>query len=113
MNNPLKYPAGEFTQAELAVANGMEKIDVYLPMKEAVGKGILIKTGTRPQSSGRGKPSNLYQVADPNAPVPVPAPLPTQTIVETPPIQSTPYIETSPVTLVPQTIIEVIPVAVN
>ena len=41
----LKYPDGEFTQAELAEFNGMEKLAVYLPLKEAEAKGILVKTG--------------------------------------------------------------------
>jgi hypothetical protein len=78
----LKYPPGEFTQAELAAFNGMEKAAVYLPMRAAIDTGILNFSGTRP--TGGKRPSNLYQVASNNAPVAVPAPLPPQTIVETP-----------------------------
>jgi len=86
----LNYPNGEFTQAELAAFNGLDKVIVYLPMKEAIAKGILNFSGTRPHSSGRGKPSNLYQVASNNAPVAITAlPLP-QPIVETPSAQATP-----------------------
>ena len=81
MTVTLNYPTGEFTQAELAAFNGMEKLVVYLPMKEAVEKGILVKTGTRPTGK---RPANLYRVADSNAPVPPPVPVPTQPIVETP-----------------------------
>ena len=107
----LKYPAGEFTQAELAVFNGMEKAAVYLPMREAIANGTLSLSGTRP--TGGKRPSNVYQVASNNAPValpviftappadgdplappvaplPVPVPLPAQSISEAPPIVSTP-----------------------
>ena len=86
----LKYPGGEFTQAELAAANGMEKIAVYLPLREAIKNGTLVKKGTRPQPSGRGKPTNLYWFTGNDAPVPSPAPLPPQPIVEAPPMPSTP-----------------------
>ena len=84
----LKYPEGEFTQAELAAVNGIDKAAVYLPMREAIAKGILNFSGTRP--TGGKRPSNLYQVASNNAPVPVPATLPTQPIVETPLAASVP-----------------------
>src|ERR1017187_8088562 len=98
MSEPLKYPEhyAEFPQAELAALNGMDKAAVYIPMKEAQERGIIERTGTRPQSSGRGKPSNLYRVASNNVPVPVPATL-------IPPT----YVETYPVSLVPQSIVEV------
>ena len=97
MSITLKYPPGEFTQAELAAFNGMEKLAVYLPMKEAIAKGILNFSGTR--ATGK-RPANVYQVASPNAPVPVPATLPTQPII----------VATSPVTLVPQSIVEIPPI---
>ena len=97
MSITLKYPPGEFTQAELAAFNGMEKLAVYLPMKEAIAKGILNFSGTR--ATGK-RPANVYQVASPNAPVPVPPPVPTQPVI----------VETSPVTLVPQSIVEITPI---
>ena len=108
MTATLKYPPGEFTNAELAAFNGMEKADVYLLMKEAVAKGILNFSGTRPTGK---RPANLYQVASNNAPVPVPAPpmvQPSADIIETP-VQPLPYIETASVVLVPQSIIEITP----
>jgi len=80
MTITLKYPEGEFTQAELAVFNGQEKLAVYLPMKEAIERGVIVKVGTRPTGK---RPANLYRVAV-GAPVPVPAPLVTSPIVETP-----------------------------
>ena len=67
----LKYPDSIFTQTELAAFNGVEKALVYLPMMEAIKGGILIKTGTRPQSSGRGKPSNLYRAVNSSDEVPL------------------------------------------
>ena len=85
MNITLKYPDGDFTQAELAAASGVEKAAVYLPMKEAIGKGIIVLTGTRPTGK---RPSNLYRRANSSAPVPVPAPLPSQPIPEAPPTDS-------------------------
>ena len=77
----------------------MEKAAVYLPMREAIGKGVLNFSGTRP--TGGKRPSNLYQVADTSsegravnteisAPVPVPAPVVAQTIPEAPPAQVIP-----------------------
>lgn len=112
MIETLKCPVGEFTQAELATFNGMEKLAVYLPLQAAIKGGALVKTGTRPQVSGRGKPSNLYRITDLNAPLPVPAPQVPQPIPETPPAQSTSYIETAPVILVPQSIVETAPVPI-
>ena len=85
MTITLKYPEGEFTQAELAVFNGQEKLAVYLPMKEAIEKGVIIKTGTRPTGK---RPANVYRIADNNAPVPVQAPVVPPPIVETPSVQS-------------------------
>ena len=80
----LKYPEGEFTQAELAAFNGMEKLAVYLPMKEAIEQGIIVKVGTRPTGK---RPANVYRVAS-DVPVPAPAPLVTLPIVvETPLVQ--------------------------
>lgn len=81
----LKYPEGEFTQAELAVFNGQEKLAVYLPMKEAQESGIIEKIGTRPTGK---RPANVYRLAGNNAPVPVQAPVVTLPIAETPPVQS-------------------------
>ena len=83
----LKYPAGEFTQAEWAELNGLDKLAIYLTLKDAIEKGTVIKTGTRPTGK---RPANLYKVADPNAPVAVTAPPIVQPIVETPPAQATP-----------------------
>lgn len=89
MTIPLKYPVGEFTQSELAAFNGMEKLAVYLPMKEAIGKGILIKTGERPTGK---RPANVYKVDGNNAPVPVPASQTPQSIVEQPSVPMAPLI---------------------
>src|ERR1035437_8758081 len=92
----LKYPAGEFTQAELAAFNGLEKLVVYLPMKEAIAKGILNFSGTR--ATGK-RPANLNQVSSKggevvtpeiNAPLPVPARPLAQPSVDIPPAQATP-----------------------
>ena len=79
----LKYPTGEFTQAELAEFNGMEKLAVYLPLREAVDNGTLTKAGTR-ATEGARRPSNLYRVANNNAQVPVPASQVTQSLSEIP-----------------------------
>jgi hypothetical protein len=97
----LKYPAGEFTQAELAAFNGMEKPAVYIPLREALGKGTIIKSGTRPTGK---KPANLYKIADNNAPVPVPATLTAQPIPEAPPTQTIPS-EVNPVPNPPDAVI--------
>jgi hypothetical protein len=90
----LKYPPGEFTQAELAEFNGMEKLAVYLPLKEAEAKGILVKTGTRPTGK---RPANLYRIASNNATVPVPASLTPQPIVEPPQVPLAPLAPLAPV----------------
>ena len=99
----LKYPAGEFTQAELAAFNGLEKLAVYLPLRLAVDNGLIVKAGTR-ATEGARRPSNLYQVASNNAPVPVPAPLTPQTMPETPPAQATPPV-VNPETNLPESVI--------
>jgi hypothetical protein len=92
MTITLKYPEGEFTHAELAAFNGLEKSVVYLPMREAVARGILVLSGTRPTGK---RPANLFRVATPSiggqaasteiiAPVPITAPLTPSPIVEPP-----------------------------
>ena len=106
MSITLKYPPGEFTQAELAAFNGLEKLAVYLPMKEAIAKGILNFSGTR--ATGK-RPANVYQVsskgqATSNTELSVPVPVPT--LVPTQPAM----VETPPVTLVPQSIVEITPI---
>jgi hypothetical protein len=75
----------------------MEKLAVYLPMKEAIAKGILNFSGTRPTGK---RPANVYQVSskgqtintESNVPVLVPAPLATPTIPEAPPAQPMPLV---------------------
>ena len=91
----LKHPAGEFTQAELAAFNGLDKAAVYLPLRAAVADGTLELAGTR--NTGGKRPSNLYRLASSKgqtvstkiiAPVPITAPLTPSPIVETPPTAS-------------------------
>ena len=92
MTEALKYPVGDFTQSDLAELNGVAKLEVYLPLKEALEKGIIIKTGTRPTGH---RPSNVYRVSVPIQPLVVvipssaPASAPTAP-PPTPPLASEP-----------------------
>lgn len=85
----LKYPEGDFTQAELAVFNGQEKLAVYLPLREALAKGVVGIVGTRPTGKRpanvyRYRPANVDVVTAPPAPVivstPDPAPAPVEIV---------------------------------
>lgn len=94
MVNTLQYPDGEFTQAELADSNGREKLSIYFLLQDDLKSGIIVKTGTRPQPSGRGKASNLYRLVTGNActnsPGPILATVMRQTMSNPPPVVSTP-----------------------
>lgn len=91
MTITLKYPKGDFTQSELATFNGMEKLAVYLSLREAVDNGTLVKSGTR-ATEGTRRPSNLYRLASNNAPVPVPALPVVQSSVDIPSMPETPSV---------------------
>lgn len=64
-NEPLKFPSGEFTHAELAEFNGITKPQAWIPYQEAVKNRTIILVGKR-STGGRGKPSLLWKLADPN-----------------------------------------------
>ena len=67
----LKYPEGEFTQAELAAFNGVETAIVYLSLRAALAEGVLVISGTRPTGK---RPLNVYCLstnAKNNAPLPI------------------------------------------
>lgn len=81
MSEQLKWPAGEFTHGDFAEANGKTKPSVYNQLQAAIKDGTIVKTEKR--SSGKGKPSQYYKVANatatvviPATPAPVPTPAP-------------------------------------
>lgn len=71
MTETLKYPAGEWTHAEFAEANGKTKPSVYNQLRQAIKNGTVVVCGSR-SSGGRGKPSKLYKVVNGNTPVVIP-----------------------------------------
>lgn len=68
MTNTLKFPNGDFTHTELAQANGKTNQQVWVAYQQAIKNGLIVFVGTR--SSGKGKPSKLWRVAN-GQPVPV------------------------------------------
>jgi len=69
-NITLKFPIGEFTHTELAQANGKTNQQVWTAYQAAIKAGIIVSAGTRPNPSGKGKPSKIWKVAD-GQPVPL------------------------------------------
>ncbi len=70
MIDTLKFPSGEFTHSELATANGKTNQQVWTAYQKAIKDGIIVSAGERPNSSGKGKPSRIWKVAD-GVPVPI------------------------------------------
>jgi hypothetical protein len=70
MTETLKYPAGEWTHADFAEINGKTKPSVYNQLQAAIKNGTVVKTEKR--SSGKGKPSQYYKLADATATVVIP-----------------------------------------
>ena len=73
MKQPLKYPNGDFTWAELATCNGTNKPGVWQRFDEAKRNKTIVLAGERPQADGRkGKPEKLWRLVA-GQPVPVAA----------------------------------------
>ena len=73
MKQPLKYPNGDFTWAELATCNGTNKPGVWQRFDEAKRNKTIVQAGERPQADGRkGKPEKLWRLVA-GQPVPVAA----------------------------------------
>lgn len=106
----LKYPEGDFTQAELATFNGMEKIDVYLPLRDAIANGTVAKVGTRPTGK---RPANVFRLSTAAAAIPAaveapqsaPVDAPVAVVAEVPP-------PSAPVALAVEPIIEPVTIPV-
>jgi hypothetical protein len=73
----LTFPTGDFTHTELAKLNKQTNQQVWVRYQEAIKNGTIISAGSRPSSSGKGKPSKLWKVnPNPPSPVTVSAPAP-------------------------------------
>jgi hypothetical protein len=70
MTDTLKFPKGEFTHTELAQANGKTNQQVWIAYQKAIKDGVIVSAGSRPNLSGKGKPSKIWKVAD-GQPVPL------------------------------------------
>jgi hypothetical protein len=66
-NIVLKYPSGEFTHSILAVFNGKSNQQIWNVYQKAIKDGIIVFVGNK--STGKGKPSKYWKVAD--GPVPL------------------------------------------
>lgn len=58
----LKFPSGKFTHTELAQHNGKTNQQVWTAYQAAIKDGTIIAAGERPNLSGKGKPSRLWEV---------------------------------------------------
>jgi hypothetical protein len=67
----LKFPAGDFTHAELAEFNGVSKPEIWTQYQDAIKTGVIVSAGSRKTSTGRGRPSLLWTLAKPNQTVSV------------------------------------------
>jgi transcription elongation factor Elf1 len=61
MNETLKFPDSQFSQAEFAALNGKTPLQVYPEFKALRDEGKIVPTGKR-SAGGRGKPTVLYSV---------------------------------------------------
>lgn len=62
MTNELNFPSGKFTHTELAAHNGKTNQQVWTAYQAAIKDGMIIPAGERPNLSGKGKPSKLWEV---------------------------------------------------
>jgi len=62
MSDTLKFPSGKFTHTELALHNGKTNQQVWTAYQAAIKDGTIISAGERPNASGKGKPSKLWEV---------------------------------------------------
>lgn len=62
MKEALKFPSGQFTHSQLAEHNGQTNQQVWVRYQEAIKNGIIKYVGDRKNSTGRGKPSKLYEL---------------------------------------------------
>jgi hypothetical protein len=76
MTDTLKLPAGSFSHTDLAVANGKTNQQIWVEYSRLRKEGVIVSAGTR--STGKGKPTSLWKVADG-----VPAPLVDKVVVAT------------------------------
>jgi|SRR5579862_995576 len=101
----LKFPSGKFTHTELALHNGKTNQQVWTAYQAAIKDGTIISAGERPNPSGKGKASKLWEV-NPNkgvattpltavAPVPVvkvepakPKPITPKVLVKKPEVEA-------------------------
>ena len=67
-NTTLKLPDGNFSHSDLAIANGKTNQQVWAEYSRLRKEGIIVSAGTR--STGKGKPTSLWKVAD-GVPVPL------------------------------------------
>jgi hypothetical protein len=65
----LKLPDGSFSHSDLAIANGKTNQQIWAEYSRLRKEGIIVSAGTR-SSSGKGKPTLLWKVAD-GQPVPL------------------------------------------
>ena len=97
MKEPLKYPSGDFTWAELAAFNGTNKPGVWQRFDEAKRNKTIIQVGERPQENGRkGKPNKLWRLVTPGQSVTTPVAA-TPAPVATPPAPAPVVVSTEPV----------------
>lgn len=109
MNITLKFPTVQpFTHSDLAQANGKTNQQVWVEYSQMRKEGIIVQAGTR--SSGKGKPTLLWRVADGTT-----VPLVTEKVevvkvakvVKTPP----PVVvveDVKPIVVVPEPVVEVV-----
>jgi hypothetical protein len=64
----LKLPNGNFSHSDLAIANGKTNQQIWAEYSRLRKEGIIVSAGTR--STGKGKPTSLWKVAD-GVPVPL------------------------------------------
>lgn len=67
-NTTLKLPDGNFSHSDLAIANGKTNQQIWAEYSRLRKEGIIVSAGTR--STGKGKPTSLWKVAD-GVPVPL------------------------------------------
>ena len=101
----LKFPSGEFSHTMLAEFNGLDRKKVWSAYQKAIKDGVIVATGNT-KFSGKGKPAQLWKVAD-GQPVPI-VDKPTTVIVK---VDDVPVVKSQPkVTVKAVEVVEVKPV---
>src|SRR6185369_12890286 len=96
MSNELKFPSGKFTHTELAQHNGKTNQQVWTAYQAAIKDGTIISAGERPNPTGKGKPSKLWEVNLNKGVATTPLTNTPPAVVPTPKIQAEPRVKRQP-----------------